>query len=83
MSQHITAIFEHGVLKPLSPLDLREREVVSLSIDKTTANGVDAVNRQSLFDVFDEAGLIGCIHDGPADLSTNPKYIEGFGKRGD
>jgi hypothetical protein len=25
-------------------------------------------------------GLIGCIKEGPKDLSTNPKYMEGFGK---
>jgi hypothetical protein len=32
--------------------------------------------------MLDEAGLIGCIEDGPSDLSTNPKYMEGFGKSG-
>jgi hypothetical protein len=24
-------------------------------------------------------GLLGCVTDGPVDLSTNPKYMEGFG----
>ena len=24
--------------------------------------------------------FIGCIKDGPSDLSTNPKYMEGFGR---
>jgi hypothetical protein len=23
---------------------------------------------------------LGCIDDGPPDLSTNPKYMEGFGE---
>ena len=42
MPQHVKAIFEHGVLKPLDPLDLEEDEVVSLSIEKLTENeGVD------------------------------------------
>jgi predicted transcriptional regulator len=26
------------------------------------------------------SGLIGCIEDAPSDLSTNPKYMEGFGE---
>ncbi|MCE9547562.1 MAG: ribbon-helix-helix domain-containing protein [Planctomycetia bacterium] len=32
------------------------------------------------FDVAQEAGLIGCVADSPADLSTNPKHMEGFGR---
>jgi hypothetical protein len=27
-------------------------------------------------------GLLGGVTDGPADLSTNPKYMEGFGSHG-
>jgi hypothetical protein len=34
---------------------------------------------ESAYDAFKRAGLIGCIKDGPSDLSTNPKYMEGFG----
>jgi predicted transcriptional regulator len=26
------------------------------------------------------SGLIGCIRDAPPDLSTNPRYMEGFGE---
>lgn len=25
------------------------------------------------------AGLLSCVHDAPADLSTNPSHMEGFG----
>jgi hypothetical protein len=25
-------------------------------------------------------GLVGCVDDAPEDLSTNPKYFEGFGR---
>ena len=78
-----TAIYEHGVLRPLTPLNLREHEVVSVSVDAVPANGVPGPEEELLFDIFDEAGLIGCIHDGPTDLSTNPKHMEGFGKRGE
>lgn len=34
----------------------------------------------SCYDVAKKAGLIGCIKGGPPDLSTNPKYMEGFGR---
>ena len=27
-------------------------------------------------------GLLGCVTDGPTDLSTNPAYMEGFGSHG-
>jgi metal-responsive CopG/Arc/MetJ family transcriptional regulator len=34
----------------------------------------------SAFDVAQRAGLIGCVRRAPRDLSTNPRYFEGFGK---
>jgi hypothetical protein len=37
--------------------------------------------RETVYDIMLRAGLIGCIKDGPPDLSTNPKYMEGFGER--
>jgi len=37
-------------------------------------------NGKSLFDALDELGLIGCADGLPADLSTNPDHMEGFGK---
>jgi len=84
MTQHVTAIYDSGVLKPLGPLNLHDQEVVSLIIEtlasaaEDSADGADA----TLFDVLNEAGLVGCVKDAPADLSTNPKYMEGFGKSG-
>jgi len=81
MTQHVTAIYDSGVLKPLGPLNLHDQEVVSLIIEtpaSAAADGADA----TLFDVLNEAGLVGCVKDAPADLSTNPKYMEGFGKSG-
>lgn len=32
MSEHIQAIYEHGVLRPLSPLDLEENSVVEIDV---------------------------------------------------
>lgn len=92
MIQQVTAIYERGVLKPLSPLDLKEQEVVSLSIEKGTdeSNGVNgepsnvakAPQNESVYEALVRLKLLGCIKNGPADLSTNPKYMEGFGELG-
>ena len=35
---------------------------------------------RTAYDAFKELGLIGCVKDAPSDLSTNPRYFEGFGK---
>jgi predicted DNA-binding antitoxin AbrB/MazE fold protein len=84
MTQHVTAIYEAGVLRPLGPLDLQDQEVVSLVVETArpdATSGAKAEDR-TLFDILNEVGLVGSIKDGPADLSTNPKYMEGFGKSG-
>jgi predicted DNA-binding antitoxin AbrB/MazE fold protein len=81
MTQHVNAIYEHGVLKPLGPLNLNEQEVVSLSIEKSgQSNQEQTDDGPTLYEVLNKAGLIGCIKNGPPDLSTNPKYMEDFGK---
>lgn len=35
---------------------------------------------QNLVQVMKRAKALGCTNKGPADLSTNKKYFEGFGK---
>ncbi|TWT96691.1 hypothetical protein Pla108_24650 [Botrimarina colliarenosi] len=35
---------------------------------------------ESAYDAAMRLGLIGIVKDAPSDLSTNPKYLEGFGK---
>jgi hypothetical protein len=35
---------------------------------------------RSTAEIWQSLGFIGCIKDGPSDLSTNPKYMEGFGE---
>jgi hypothetical protein len=34
----------------------------------------------NLFERLSQSGLLGCLDGGPADLSTNPKHMEGFGE---
>jgi len=43
---------------------------------KGEANGK---NGESFGEAAERIGLVGCV-EGPADLSTNPAYMEGFGK---
>ena len=37
-------------------------------------------NGESFIEAAERLGLVGCV-EGPADLSTNPAYMEGFGQR--
>lgn len=34
------------------------------------------------YEIFERLGLIGCIKGTPSDLSTNKKYMQGYGKHG-
>lgn len=72
MSQHINAIYENGVLRPLSPIELQEREVVSARVSRSLNNDESSGDwAPTLFEILDGAGLIGCINGGPHVLSTN------------
>ncbi len=43
MDQTIQAIFEHGVLRPLTPLPLQEDEIVSVTVTRPTSVDPNAV----------------------------------------
>jgi hypothetical protein len=40
----------------------------------------DANSSETLFDRLNRKGLLATVEGGPCDLSTNPKYMEGFGE---
>ncbi len=42
----------------------------------SAANGTQQV---SLYEAAKKLGIVGILKDGPVDLSTNPKHMEGFG----
>lgn len=46
------------------------------------SNSTAGANGETFFEAASRLGFIGCIDDGPADLSTNPNYLEEFGSRG-
>lgn len=53
MTQRVNAIYEQGVLKPLEPLDLKDQELVSLSIDKVGGNSPGLVEEgETFFDII-------------------------------
>ena len=35
---------------------------------------------ESVYEILEREGLIGCLDGLPPDLSTNPRYMEGFGQ---
>ena len=54
-----------------------EEALSSLHVPLASGNHIETVaDRMRRFD------LLGSITDGPEDLSTNPKYMEGFGEGG-
>lgn len=64
-------------------------EVIRNALDayEATQNGgfqapSGSTNRETIFDRWTRAGLIGSIDDAdlPPDLSTNPEHLEGFGR---
>jgi len=59
-------------------------EVLAEALDAYGAQrqGVGGNGGESFYDAAVRLGLIGCVAGGPADLSTNPKHMEGFGESG-
>lgn len=52
MSQQIQAIFENGVLRPLTPLVLLEKSHVSVTVDEGSVATTDEVLRRSQQDAL-------------------------------
>ena len=51
MSQNIQAIYQNGVLRPLSPLDLEENSIVEIDVRDASEN---EVNKEKWLNEFDE-----------------------------
>jgi hypothetical protein len=48
-------------------------------VNGSNAGSASQAQHESFFAAASRLGLIGCVEGGPPDLSTNPKYMEGFG----
>jgi len=55
-------------------------EAIKTAVERLVADRTAPSSGTSLADRLRESGLIGSIQDGPGDLSTNPKHMEGFGE---
>jgi hypothetical protein len=62
------------------PAEVLDQLLQQFPLPTAAANGSE--NPRTLYDAFAADGSIGMIKDGPTDVSTNPKYIEGFGRSG-
>jgi predicted DNA-binding antitoxin AbrB/MazE fold protein len=51
MSQHIQAIYENGVLRPLQPLDLPENSIVVIDVREVKENNT---NKEKWLKAFEE-----------------------------
>jgi hypothetical protein len=71
---------QNGVI--VLPTGVQLPEGSPVRIELVAAHSVSADSSamsRTLFDVLTERGILGCF-EGPTDLSTNPKHMEGFGE---
>lgn len=73
------ASFAHA--RGVAPAQLLRQAFDEFEANHNGGHGAETAE-ESVFDSLNRAGLIGCIDDPnlPTDLSTNPKYLEGFGR---
>ena len=68
------------ILNKFDKLSPEERKELLDRLERHQAITANGDSGRSVLDGFKERGLIGSITDAPADWSTNPEYMEGFGK---
>jgi hypothetical protein len=81
--------FNH-LLSSLDALSLEQLAVLRRELDSKIASPLSARAKrvrkrteETVFDVMEGTGLIGCLKGKPhtpTDLSTNPEHMEGFGR---
>jgi len=54
MSEHIQAIYENGVLRPLKPLDLPENSVVEIDVRDISEKTDEKADNKLKIEVFEE-----------------------------
>jgi len=68
------------ILKRFDGLAPTERDRLILQLERRQARSNGEDSGRTLLDTFADHDMIGSITDAPEDWSTNPKYMEGFGK---
>jgi predicted DNA-binding protein len=80
-SQRITIRISESLVKRLKKhAGMRRRSESALVREALESFLGEASGSNSAYDLAREAGLIGCVPGKSSDLSTNRKYLEGFGK---
>ena len=67
------------ILRQFEGMSREERQQLLKILGRQYASDASSSNGRTLADSFRDFGMIGSITDAPADWSTNPKYMEGFG----
>ena len=70
-----TALAEASARQQLSKSELVRRAVTAY----LGRDGAETVSAPSALDLAGD--LVGCFGGGPADLSSNPRHLDGFGQR--
>ena len=74
VSKHLGALLrDRSRSKGQTPSDL-----VRVALESYLGREGDS---RSAYELAEQAGLIGCVRRAPRDLSTNPRHLEGFGKK--
>jgi predicted DNA-binding antitoxin AbrB/MazE fold protein len=78
MTQQIDAIYDHGILRPVTPLDLPDQARVKVTVDAQMVGQSEPVSPHNAIADFDEE-LDGLLFDGPslpADFSRTDIYAD-------
>jgi metal-responsive CopG/Arc/MetJ family transcriptional regulator len=80
-SQRISVRVSRGIVRRLKERSkatgARESQVVRDALEQYLSR---KRTEQTTYDLLQGAGLIGCVRGVPRDLSTNKKYLKGFGE---
>jgi hypothetical protein len=80
-AQRITIQLSQGLEARLRSRALAEGQTLSEIIRTALQNYLgNKPSPRSAYEAAKELGLIGCLRGLPKDLSTNPRYMRGFGK---
>jgi hypothetical protein len=64
------------------PIEIRDASgrVLGVFEPRSTLDASSPVQSLSAYEYAKALGIVGSVADAPADLSTNPRHLEGFGR---
>jgi predicted DNA-binding protein len=81
-SKRITIRISESLIRRLKKhASIKRRSESALVREALESYLADAPTHSPAYEVARATGLIGCASQAPSDLSTNRKYLEGFGER--